>query len=191
MARSGDIIANPVTHERIVFHKTAGETNGTLLQFEDILDAGGIGPPEHVHPSQEERFEVLAGTFGVRIGGKERVLGPGAVVVVEPGQPHAWWNAGGEELRVLTEFRPALRIELFFETLFGLACDGKLDVRGMPRFLQVVAMVPPFDMYLTRPPVILQKALFAVLGPLARLRGYRDVYHQYSVTTSHSARIKS
>jgi hypothetical protein len=134
---------------------------------------------------------VLAGTFGVRVGGKERVLGPGAIVVVEPGQPHAWWNAGGEELCVLTEFRPALQTELFFETLFSLARDGKPDARGMPRFLQVVAMVPPFDMYLTRPPVILQKALFAVLGPLARLRGYRPVYPRYSGVTSHSARVEA
>jgi mannose-6-phosphate isomerase-like protein (cupin superfamily) len=177
---SGDVIANPITNERIIFRKTAADTNGVLLQFEDILEAGGIGPPEHVHPSQQERFEVLAGTFGVRVGGKERVVGPGTIVVVEPGQPHVWWNAGTEPLRVLTEFRPAFRTELFFETLFGLARDGKLDARGMPRFLQVVAMVPPFDMYLAKPPIVMQKVLFTILGPLARLRGYLAVYPRYS-----------
>ena len=37
MAKPGDVIENPVTGERIVFRKTARETNGELLQFELLL----------------------------------------------------------------------------------------------------------------------------------------------------------
>jgi hypothetical protein len=97
-----------------------------------------------------------------------------------PGSPHRWWNAGGEDLHILTEFRPALKTEVFFETLFGLARDGKLDAQGMPVFLQVAALVPPFDMYLAKPPVPLQKALFAIVGPIAHWRGFRAAYPEYS-----------
>jgi hypothetical protein len=35
-------------------------------------------------------------------------------------------------------------------------------------------------MYLAGPPVTLQRALFAALGPLARLRGYRASYQRFS-----------
>jgi quercetin dioxygenase-like cupin family protein len=189
MAKAGDVLTNPITHEQIIFRQTAADTKGELLQFEDILEAGGIGPPEHVHPSQQERFEVLSGTLGIRVAGQEQVVGKGAIIV-KRGQPHAWWNAGNEPLRVLTEFRPALRTEVFFETLFGLARDGRLSQTGMPGFLQVVALVPSFEMYLAKPPVLLQKALFAILGPLAWLRGYRAEYSRYSGGTAGN-RIKA
>jgi hypothetical protein len=35
-------------------------------------------------------------------------------------------------------------------------------------------------MYLAGPPVAVQRALFAALGPLARLRGYRASNHRFS-----------
>jgi quercetin dioxygenase-like cupin family protein len=47
---------------------------------------------EHVHRFQEERFEVLSGKLGVRVGGQEMILGPGQRGVGPPGVPHAWWN---------------------------------------------------------------------------------------------------
>ena len=34
------------------------------------------------------------------------------------------------------ELRPALNSETFFETLYGLARDGKTDENGVPNFLQ-------------------------------------------------------
>jgi len=33
----------------------------------------------------------------------------------------------------MQEFRPALKIDKFFETLFGLAREDKLNERGRPR----------------------------------------------------------
>lgn len=66
MAKFGEVIDNPVTKERIIFRKAAQDTNGELLQFDDIMQVGGLGPPEHIHPHQEERFEVVSGTMGDR-----------------------------------------------------------------------------------------------------------------------------
>ena len=48
---------------RIVFLKTARDTNGELLQFDDFMQGGGHVPIEHVHPYMEERFEVISGTL--------------------------------------------------------------------------------------------------------------------------------
>lgn len=149
MAKAGDRIENPVAGERIIFRQTAQETGGTLLQFDDLLRVGGFGPPEHVHPHQEERFHVVAGTMGLRVGDREQTLHPGESLTVPPGVPHTWWNAGTEELHQLAEFRPALNLETFFETLFGLARDGKCDQEGQPTFMQIAAMVPVYHIYLS------------------------------------------
>ena len=132
MAKSGDVFQHPVTGERVVWRKVAGDTKGALLQGDLFVQPTGFVAAEHVHPNQEERFEVLAGTLRLRIDGKEYTLQVGEVAVVPPGRPHVWWNVGAEEAHVLGEFRPALRTEMFLETFFGLATDGKGNQKGCP-----------------------------------------------------------
>jgi mannose-6-phosphate isomerase-like protein (cupin superfamily) len=173
MAQAGKVIENSVTHDRVVFRVTAQETNGALLEFDDFLLVGYISPPEHVHPRQQERFEVLSGSLGVRISGREQVLRVGESVVVPAGKPHTIWNAGEDETHLLVGFQPALQTEAFFETMFALARDGKTDGQGKPSVMQFAAGASTYDMYPTRPAIALQKAVFAVLGPLARALGYR------------------
>ena len=72
MFHAGDQIENPVTGERLVFHETSAETNGERVVFETIVQPGGFVAAAHLHPFQAERFEVLAGTVGMRRG-KEKV----------------------------------------------------------------------------------------------------------------------
>jgi oxalate decarboxylase/phosphoglucose isomerase-like protein (cupin superfamily) len=62
MAKAGDTIESSVSGARILFLKTARDTNGQLLQLDDIMKGGGRVPIEHVHPYMEERFEILSGT---------------------------------------------------------------------------------------------------------------------------------
>ena len=73
MAKAGDVIENPITGERITFLKTTRETNGDLLRFEYVVPPR-FYIPEHVHPCQEERHDVLSGTLRGRLGGQERLL---------------------------------------------------------------------------------------------------------------------
>ena len=61
MAKAGDSIESPPIGDRIVFLKTARDTNGALLQFDDYLKVGGNGPVEHIHTRQEERLDVVSG----------------------------------------------------------------------------------------------------------------------------------
>ena len=173
MAHAGETIENPVTHDRVIFRMTAQNTKGTLLAFDDVLLVGYISPPEHVHPRQEERFEVISGSLGVRAAGRDQVLSAGESVAVPPGTPHTIWNAGEGETHLLVEFRPALQTETFFETMFALARNGKTNDQGHPGVLQFAAGAFTYGMYVTRPPVFFQKAVFAVLGPLVRVLGYR------------------
>ena len=129
MAYSGKVIESPDT--RLVFKETAKDTNGELLRFEQFVQKDHAPVPAHVHGRQEERFVVLSGRMGVRAGEKEIVLGPGEEIVVPPGTPHTFWNASpdGEVLHHAVELRPALKSEVFFETVFGLQRDGRLVPR--------------------------------------------------------------
>jgi hypothetical protein len=58
--------------------------------------------------------------------------------------------------------------------------QGRCNAQGSPPFLQIAASARSWDMYLAGPTVALQRALFAALGPLARLRGCRASYHRFS-----------
>ena len=63
---------NPVTGERLVFRKTSRETNGELVALETFVKPNGFVAAAHVHPHQEEQFEILRGTVGFRLGRNAR-----------------------------------------------------------------------------------------------------------------------
>jgi hypothetical protein len=86
-------------------------------------------------------------------------------------------NGGLLQIAYIQEFRPALRSELFFETLFRLARDGKLNDQGMPSLFEMAVFVPAFwnEIRVTRPPEAVQKVTFNLLNPISRLLGYRGV----------------
>ncbi len=176
MAKAGDELLNPVTGLRTVFRKTAEETSGELLEVDWIGEPGWTTGPDHVHPYQEERFEVLSGKLGLRVGGVERVHGTGDVIVAPAGSAHAAWNAGDDDVHVLVDFRPALRTELAFETLAGLARDGKTNRAGAPKDpLRLALILREYEdeIYFVRPPLYVQRVIFGALAKVARLLGYR------------------
>jgi quercetin dioxygenase-like cupin family protein len=183
MARAGEEIYNPVQQDRIIWRKTARDTDGDLLRADLFVSPRG-GNPLHVHPRQEEHFKAVSGTLGVQVGDEQRWLRDGEEAVVAPGTPHRWWNdSDDEEAHVTVELRPALNSEVFFETLYGLAQDGKTGENGVPNVLQQAVTLHGInsgEIYLASPPVAVQKAVLAVLAPMGRLLGYRDYYRRYS-----------
>ena len=174
MIRSGDRLENPVTGEVLIFHETAAETGGKLVCVETIMQPDGFVAAAHVHPAQTERFEVLAGRLGLRVGREKLVAGPGDVAVVPPDTPHRFWNAGTDEVRFVCEVRPALQFESLIETMFTLAQEGKTNRRGLPGPLQLAVVAEAhFDtVRLPFPPAGLQRAALALGAPLGRALGY-------------------
>jgi hypothetical protein len=57
----------------------------------------------------------------------------------------------------------------------------KTNAKGMPNLLQVAIFVKEFEDVLnfTKPPRAVQKVLFGILAPIARLLGYRGSYSEY------------
>jgi quercetin dioxygenase-like cupin family protein len=182
MARSGSMLQHPVTGERVLWRKVARDTDGDFLELDLFAEPGGFVAAGHVHPNQEECFKVLKGRLQLCIDGQDRTLGPGDVAVVPPGRAHKWWNVGDEEVHILGQFRPALRTEVFFETFFGLAQEGKSNRKGLPNLLQLAVLLREYrsEVRLASPPAAAQTALFIPLAALGRLTGYRGWYPRYS-----------
>jgi len=186
MARPGDALENPLTGERLVFRRTTADSDGALLAFDYFLPAGGSVPLAHVHPRQDERFEVVAGTARIRVGRRILYANVGDSVVVPRGTVHRLWNAGGDELQTFVEFRPALRTEEGFEQLFGLAGDGKLGSRGFPHPLQMAVMAKEYRNEGRFPlvPAGLQDALIAPFAALGTRLGYHAFDPRYGAKIS-------
>jgi mannose-6-phosphate isomerase-like protein (cupin superfamily) len=182
VARAGDVLENPATDERLVFLRAAAETGGEVLEYELEFVPRGFAARNHLHPRQEERHEVLDGSLGIVVAGRERRLGPGDVEVVPIGTQHRLFATQETPIRVRFASRPALESEVLLETLFGLARDRKVGKSGDPSLLQLAVI---FDEFAElgrppKPPPAVQKALFAPLAALGRARGYRARYPEFS-----------
>jgi len=171
------------------------ETNGEYLRLEAVMypppgparesvelphEPWGLdNGQEHVHPKQEEWFEVTAGKLRVAYDGTERTLTEGESVTLPRDVPHTHWNPTREPTRFRWERRPARRSKQWLETNYVLAQQGRTDEDGVPESLLQLSVwmnEHPHDTYATIAPVPLLRGVFAVLAPLGRLAGYDAVH---------------
>ena len=178
MAYAGQTIENPVSGERITFIKTAADTDGEHLEIDVELTPDGHVPGMHVHPAQEERFEILSGGVRFRKGVKKIDAEAGDVVVVEPGKAHKFENRGEEGAVMRVRVTPALEMERLFETAVALAEDGRVTKKGMPKPLDLALFVSEFRDEVRGPgsPGWIQRASLAPLAFLAKRRGRAERY---------------
>lgn len=185
MLRTGDCIENPRTGQRVTFLVTAEDSGGELVRMESYSPPGPF-EPVHVHPEQLSTAEVLSGSLLFLVDGKEVRLGAGSRLEIPAGTPHTFRNEGPEEAHWTGDFRPALQIADFFETLCELARRGDLNARGLPSMLQLSLSVPAFgrEIRLTSPPWPVQRLALAPFAPLARLRGLQPAYRWGPLATA-------
>jgi quercetin dioxygenase-like cupin family protein len=182
VTRYGDVYENRVTGERAVVLRGDEDGAGQSGLVHLTVKPGGAVAGEHVHPRVQERFRLISGTLNARLNGVDRTLAAGDEATVPAGMAHDWWNAGDDDASVLVELSPPVpRFEAMIATLFGLANAGRTNAKGLPNPLQLALVAQEFAdvIQFTKPPVRVQKPLFAVLGTLGRLRGYRAIYPEY------------
>ncbi|ANO04627.1 cupin domain-containing protein [Mycobacteroides immunogenum] len=127
-------ISNPITGERMITRQLPDQRNGYSSIVDLYAAPGAKVNGTHVHPRSTETFTLLDGELEMNIDGHTQAAIPGQPVVVPPGTPHAWWNAGDAEARVLVQASPEPdnRLNLMLSVLFTLADRGELDHEGMP-----------------------------------------------------------
>lgn len=105
---------------------SGADTAGEMFRALNWLDPNMPGPPAHVHPGQEESFEVLEGTLDVCVDGEWRQVPAGETATVAPGVPHTLRNSTSETVKVATTIKPAGTTEAFFEDMIRLVEQGKI-----------------------------------------------------------------
>jgi len=180
----GEVWENPVTGERaklieLPWQNPEGHAVAELTALVGARVAG-----EHRHPSMLESFTVLDGELTVRLDGVTSVLGQGQTSSVDPGRWHDWWNAADTDALVRVEVVPGERFMHGIETLWGLGRLGHTNSKGMPDPFQLAMFGREFSdtVQFRRPPPVVQKAMFVVLGAIAERIGYRATYPQLSRT---------
>lgn len=166
---AGTVLHNPVTGEqaRIVEH-TEERGVGELVA---VPGAAVAGP--HHHPHQDERFEVLEGVLGYRLGSEHGELLAGESADVPAGVVHDWWNAGDGTLRARIVVTPPGSFAAMIAAVWGLAVLGRTTPKGMPRLLDAALLGEAFgdELVFERPPRAVQRALVVTVAPLARRLG--------------------
>jgi hypothetical protein len=94
--------------------------NGAHYRFEWFLAPGASGLPEHFHPHQQERLQVVSGRLVVQLEGRTVVLVPGDRIVIPPGVFHRCGGEVGSQTHVRCEFVPGLDIHRFFRRYFAV-----------------------------------------------------------------------
>ena len=192
MARRGQTLVNPASGERITFRTTAAESNGELVAIDLELPEGRRVPGGlHIHPHQEERFEVVRGVMRFRLGRERIIAEPGEVVVVPPGVRHDFANAGDETALVRVEIRPALKMEQLFETAVWLGEQGRTMLGGIPRPLDLALFTREFEQEVQAafPPRWLQRLALAPLAWLSEWRGRDLDVHRHEQTPEADAAL--
>jgi len=180
----GEVWENPTTREYARILELPYDNPERRVAAELIARAGARVVGEHRHPGLVECFTVLEGELTMTRCGQMSTLRQGDTALIEPNVWHDWWNASDRDTRVRVDVTPGERFGHMIETLFGLARLGYTNAKGMPDPLQLSLIVREFsDVIVFRsPPLVVQRALFGILAPIARLRGYRATYPQLSRT---------
>jgi mannose-6-phosphate isomerase-like protein (cupin superfamily) len=142
------------------------------LEVEATYGPGGKPPPKHLHPAQDEHFEVLAGSVRVRAGSEERDLHAGGTIEIPRETPHQMWNPGARAARVRWETRPAGRTEEWFRDVDALNREAGGGAPGPLAFAAVLAEYGD-TFRLAVGPQRLVGAAIAGLGFVARRLGRR------------------
>jgi mannose-6-phosphate isomerase-like protein (cupin superfamily) len=172
VAETGDTLSFPDGSDYTITASTL-ETDGKFFEMELTLPPGVIAPPPHVHPVQEEDYEVLAGTLDVLLDGSWRSLSAGESMRVPAGSPHTFGNSSGGTVRVRNTHRPALQFQYYFEKLHELVTSGK--VTSFKNFSSLIYMSLLWEQHereivAARAP---QRAVMSVLARAGRRLGYR------------------
>lgn len=98
------------------------------LVLEARYAGGSSPPPAHLHPAQDEHFEVRAGEMQALVGPERRTLALGEVLEIPRGTVHQMWNEGEEQAVVIWRTTPPGRtLDWFRELAARLRGEGRED----------------------------------------------------------------
>jgi quercetin dioxygenase-like cupin family protein len=124
------------------FHARSPDTGGAYCLVES-LTAPGAGAPPNRHPSDDEAFYVLDGTFEFMIDNETTQVSAGGFVQIPNGAVHAFKNVGDQPGRLLIINSPGRVHDAFFSEAGDPMPSGTRDLPppagapDIPRLLDI------------------------------------------------------
>jgi len=174
--RTGALTSHPT---RAVWSAPLPADAADVVRSVGIHRPGYDGPPEHYHERSPERFEVLAGEATFEIDGESERVAAGESVDVGTGERHTFTVGGDDLCYMLVEIRSPGRLSQVLPTLGGLAHDDRRDPENPLQLAAIADRLGDNTVFTELPPAV-TGPLTAALAPVARLRGYRGAYDQYT-----------
>ena len=125
---------------RMEFVVTSAESAGELHQMRVTYAPHSDLPPSHLHPAQDETFEIVQGSVEFIIDGQRSQHSAPAVVEVPAGTVHQLHNPSDQPAEVVWSTRPALRTGEFFVALHEAAGDIERLVAVLQEFDDVFCL---------------------------------------------------
>ena len=100
---------------------------GRFALIEHTIPPRTLAAPMHEHEHEDEYSFVLTGRIGAQIGEDVVEAGSGELVAKPRGIPHAFWNPGDEEARLLEIISPAGFEQYFADMSPHLTAGGERD----------------------------------------------------------------
>lgn len=140
------------------------------------LQAFAAGPPEHFHEHFDETFMVEKGTASFLVNGEKIVLQAGESITIPRGVAHKPFNESAEVLILndVSNQHPSIPAAFAYGLTNIYSAMDKIDNPRSPlNLLALAAQGNEFDTWAAGIPLWVQKMLRWVLGPTARMLGYR------------------
>ena len=135
------------------------------------LQPGGASAV-HIHPMQEETYQVLDGQMEVLLDNKWKMVKAGETVVIPRGAVHAFRNTGAQAAKAINRHYPGLRFGEMLVTIQQYINEGKItSTTGFRNLAHMSSIMLRYDdvMQTVKPP----KGLLRFMAAAGKLFGYR------------------
>ena len=123
-----------------------GSTTGHRLGLAELTIAPGTaGPPQHRHAAHDEGFYVVSGRARFTVGEDSYDAPAGTLVMVPPGAPHTFANAGDEPAVLINTFTPDLYVRYFRDLHDMLASGQPMTAEAVTGVMARYQTVPATD----------------------------------------------
>ena len=131
--------------------KTTSEDTGGAYTITEETWPPQVGPPPHIHHTQEETFYVLQGEMEFVTDGTTTRATVGSIVRIPRGVLRDYRNVGPEPAKVLVLFAPG-GFEEFFEEVGELVTDKSAPPQDPPDVERLVAAAAKYGAEIPPPP---------------------------------------
>lgn len=125
---------------------TGEQTGGRFAVIVHPIKPHALASPMHTHSHEDEISLVIAGRVGMQVGDRVVVAEPGTVVFKPRSIPHAFWNEGEEQAKVLEMITPA-GFETYFREMAALYANS---TTGIPDPEQAAALFAKYGLVMDR-----------------------------------------